>query len=59
MSICKIFKFVFFTKGCQTERKNSTNELPVEFFIETMLFVAKITALKFSPFLPGSLRFMS
>ena len=39
--------------------ENSIIELHVKFCIKTMLFEAKITALKFSPFLPGSLRFMS
>ena len=50
ISICKIFKFVFWQKYAIQKDENSTIELPVKFCIETMVFVAKITAVKFSPF---------
>ena len=53
MSICKISKFVFWQKYVIQKDENSTIELPVKFYIETMLFVAKITAWKFSPFFTG------
>ena len=51
--------FFFLQKYATQKDENSTIELPDELCIETMLFVAKITALKFSPFSPGSLRFRS
>ena len=51
--------FYFYKKYAIQKDKNSTIELPVKFCIETKLFVVKITAFKFSPFSPGSLRFMS
>ena len=55
----KTCKFVFWQKYAIQKDENSTIELPIKFSIETMLFVVKIRALKFSPFSPGSLRFMS
>ena len=58
---CQYVKFSdsFFDKNMPYRNENSTIEFPVKFRIETVLFVAKITALKFSPFSPRSLRFMS
>ena len=44
----------FFSQKYVTQKdENSTIEFPVKFCIETMLFVTKITALKFSPFFTG------
>ena len=53
MSIWTISKFVFWQTYAIQKDENSTIELPVKFCIETMLFVVKITALKFSPFFTG------
>ena len=54
MSICKIFKFVFFFwQKYVIQKDENTIELPVKLCIKTMLFVAKITTLRFSPFFNG------
>ena len=45
--------FFFWQKYAIQKDENSTIELPVKFCIETMLFVVKITFLKFSPFFTG------
>ena len=55
----KFVKFVFRPKCATQKDKNSTIELPINFCIARKLFVAKITALKFYLFSPGSLIFMS
>ena len=54
MSICKFSNSFFFLQKYATQKdENNTIELPVEFCIESMFLVAKITALKFSPLFTG------
>ena len=50
----KNFQIRFFLQKYAIQKdENSTIELPVKFCIEIMLFMVKITALKFSPFFTG------
>ena len=52
---CTYVKFSnwFLTKNVIQKDENNTIELPIKFCTKTIIFVAKITALKFSPFFTG------